>query len=151
VPMFFLMPGVAPRSIDTPRSHIDLAPTVLELIGAGTAPPEFRGKSLVAELRGARPEERPVLLDLPADTNNFERRGVILGDYKVLAYEKDWRVDAYDVVHDPGEQQNLKRADPQRYAELLARYREAWAAVPQVRPYGGMQLKGGSIANGPSK
>jgi choline-sulfatase len=149
VPLFFVIPGVAPRRIDTPRSEIDLAPTVLALTGVSEAPAEFRGKSLVPELYGAEAEERPVLLDLPADSNNFERRGFILGRYKVLAFEKDWRVDVYDVVADPEEKQNLKRKDPEKYAEMVRRYKAAWAAVPQVRPYGGNKLKGGGYADGP--
>ena len=38
VPMFFVVPGVAPRRIDTPRSAIDLAPTITELLGVPADP-----------------------------------------------------------------------------------------------------------------
>jgi len=151
VPMFLHVPGAAPRRIDTPRGHIDLAPTVLDLAGVDPPADKLPGKSLVPELFGASPETRPVLLDLPADSNNFQRRGLVLGEYKVLATEKDYRIAVYDVTDDPGEKRDLKLTDRKRYDEMVARYREAWKAVPKVKPYGGNQLKGGGRATGPSK
>jgi len=65
VPLMVLAPGAEARSIDVPRSDIDLAPTILDLFGIvrdGT----FEGRSLVDEIYGADGGERDVIVDLPA-------------------------------------------------------------------------------------
>jgi arylsulfatase A-like enzyme len=151
VPLFFYVPGATARRIDVPRSHIDLAPTVLDLVGLEDRPEQFRGKTLVPELFGAQPEPRPVLLDLPADSNNFQRRALIDGQYKVLAYERDWRVEVYNVVQDPEEKHDLKKTDPEKYEQMRAEYQRVWSSIPKVMPFGGNKLKGGKTANGPTK
>jgi choline-sulfatase len=79
VPWFVRLPGVAPRRLDTARSHIDLAPTVLELMDV-PRPAWLRGTSLVAELHGAPPTPRTILCDLPEDSNSERRRAVIEGN-----------------------------------------------------------------------
>jgi choline-sulfatase len=150
VPLFFRVPGAEPRRIDEPRGHIDIAPTVLELM-AVTAEHDFMGKSLVPELFGAAPARRPVLLDLPADSNNPERRALIHGDYKLLVFGNDSRFDLYNLKTDPAEKNNLAKTEPERLAELKALYRDVWSKVPSVKPFGGNKLTGGGIANGPSK
>ena len=151
VPLFVRLPGVEGRRIDVPRGHIDLAPTVLELMHV-KAEHDFVGKSLVPELYGAaEPESRPVLLDLPADSNNPERHALIVGDYKLLVFEGGWRKDLYDLKNDPGEKENLAKKQPEKFAEMVALWDEVWAKVPKVKPYGGNKLIGGGTASGPSE
>ncbi len=148
VPMFLKVPGAEPRRIDTPRGNIDLARTILEL--SGVAPDaRFVGESLLAEVRGAEPKPRPVLLDMPPDSNNPERRALIDGDYKLLIFGNDWKFSLYNLKEDPGERQDLARKDPEKLAEMKAVYRRVWDAVPKVKPYGGNKLIGGGVANGP--
>jgi arylsulfatase A-like enzyme len=148
VPLFVRLPATAARRIDTPRSHIDLAPTILELLG-NEASDDFAGKSLLAELRGGPAEPRPVLMDLPADSNNEERRALVLGDYKLLVFGNDWRFDLYNLALDAGETRNLAKLEPQKLLELKRVYQELWGKVAKVKPYGGNPLKGGGFANGP--
>ncbi|HEY6555614.1 MAG TPA: sulfatase-like hydrolase/transferase [Polyangiaceae bacterium] len=150
VPLFFRVPGAQPRRIDTPRSHIDIAPTVAELMKA-TGEHDFVGKSLVPEFYGAEPEPRPVLLDLPEDSNNPQRRALIDGDLKLLVFEKDYRFELYDLKTDPGEKQNLAKTEPEKLAAMKALYEKTWGAVKTVKPYGGNKLKSGGTANGPMK
>ena len=66
VPLIVHVPGVTPRRVDLPRSQIDLAPTVLELMGVERNG-ELSGVSLVPEIRGGTSERRTVVLDLPED------------------------------------------------------------------------------------
>ncbi len=149
VPLFFHVPGAKPRRIETPRGHIDMAPTVIDLMGL---PPtkEFVGKSLVPELYGAvEPETRPVLLDLPVDSNNPERRAMIHGDYKLMVYGRDYRFDLFNLKEDPGELKDLDKVEKEKFEEMKALYKKTWDAVPKVAPYGGNKLINGRIANGP--
>jgi choline-sulfatase len=150
VPMFFQVPGAEPRRIDTPRSHIDLAPTIVELTGVEGAP-EFRGQSLVPELFGAEPAARPVLMDLPPDSNNDERRALVDGDYKLLVYGGDYRFELYNLAADPEEKKNLAKREPEKLTEMKALYQKVWGEVPKVKPFGGNKLMGGGYATGPTE
>ncbi len=148
VPLFIRIPSVTGRRVDTPRSHIDLAPTILELMNV-KAEHDFAGTSLVPELMGKTAEPRPVLLDLPKDTNNPERRGLIVGDHKLLMFDTGWRTDLYDLKQDPGEQHNLAKEQPEKLAELRERFDKEWGKYERKAPFGGNKLRGGGIANGP--
>lgn len=150
VPLFIKLPGATARRIDEPRSAIDLAPTILELLGVA-APPELRGKSLVSELRGAAEPARPVLLDLPADSNNARRRGLVDGSYKLISFGNDERFEIYDLASDPGELHELSKKQPDKRKELIERYKRLWSEIPQVKPFGGNKLTGGGTASGPSE
>ncbi len=150
VPMMIKVPGVAPRRIETPRGNIDLAKTSLELAGVTPEGP-LVSESLVAEIRGAEAKPRPVLLDLPADSNNPERRALISGDHKLLVYGNDWKFSLYDLKNDPGELKDLAKSEPEKLAEMKQRYQEVWGSVVKVKPYGGNKLMGGGVANGPAQ
>jgi arylsulfatase A-like enzyme len=137
VPLFVRLPGVEARRIDVPRGHIDLAPTLLELTGV-SAEHDFVGKSLVPELYGAeKPEPRPVVLDLPADSNNPERHALVFGDYKLLVFERGWRKDLYNLAEDPGETTDLAKKEPEKFSEMVALWEKTWAGIAKVKPYGG--------------
>lgn len=149
VPLFFYIPGAKPRRIDTPRGHIDMAPTVLDLMGVKPRS-EFVGKSLVPEMFGAEePEDRPVLLDLPVDSNNPERRAMISGDYKLMVYGRDYRYDLFNLKDDPGELKDLDKKEKDKFEEMKALYKKVWGEVPKVKPYGGNKLINGRFATGP--
>jgi len=150
VPIFFCGADIQARHIDTPRSSIDFAPTILELMGV-SAENDFVGKSLLAELTGGNPEERPVLLDLPADSNNPERRALVSGKYKLVVFGSDWRFDLYDLESDPAESRDLAKSQPEKLAEMKALYQKVWAPLAKVKPYGGNKLEGGGTASGPSQ
>jgi arylsulfatase A-like enzyme len=76
VPLIFQGPGIDPNVVvDTPVELIDVAPTLVEAAGipmekAG----RFRGRSLLAALRGGVIEERPVF------TGGNHDRGVVIED-----------------------------------------------------------------------
>jgi choline-sulfatase len=140
VPFFLRLPGVAPRRIDTPRSHLDLAPTVLELLGAPPAA-ELRGVSLVSELRGeTAPAARDVIVDLARTSDNDRRRGLIRGKDKLLAFGDDASWKLFDLAVDPTEKQDLSRKDPEKLKELRDAYR-AWK-LPEEKPTVCRKLKG---------
>ena len=69
VPLMIVGAGRARRDTSTsPRSAIDLAPTILELLRRCRPSPSLRGQVLVQrDLRRARAEPRDVVVDLPDD------------------------------------------------------------------------------------
>ena len=131
VPMFFVVPGAAPRHIDTPRSGLDLAPTIAELLGV-PIDPGFEGKSLVAELRGAAAEPRDVVIDLPMTSDNDKRRAIVRGDLKIVAYGKDELLRLYDVKADPEEKAPITKGES--YDEMAKAYRAFARTVKEVAP-----------------
>ncbi|MBI4706087.1 MAG: sulfatase-like hydrolase/transferase [Deltaproteobacteria bacterium] len=134
VPLFLAIPGVAPRRIDVPRSAIDLAPTILELMGLPPHP-GFQGHSLLAEIRGELPPEpRDVVVDLPRTNDNDRRRALIGGRHKLISFGDDFRYELYNVVADPEERIDLRRRDPKTYQELLERYRERSKTIRDICP-----------------
>lgn len=134
IPLFFVVPGVAPRRIDVPRSAIDLAPTICDMFGVEPeASAGFEGKSLVPELLGGKPEERDVVIDLPMTSDNDKRRAILHGTKKVIAFGKDEALRVYDVAADPEEDKELPRGEA--FTEMAARYREHAKTVKEVPPY----------------
>ena len=131
VPMFFVVPGAAPRHVDVPRSAIDLAPTILELFGA---PPEpsFEGKSLVSELFGAPAEPRDVIVDLPMTSDNDKRRALVHDKLKIVAYGKDELLRLFDLEADPGELSPITRGE--KFDAMAKRYRDFARTVKEVAP-----------------
>src|SRR5262249_25852589 len=133
VPLMIQAPGVTPRRIDTPRSGIDLAPTILELTGA-PAEPSFQGKSLVPEIWGKAAEARDVVIDLPRTSDNDRRRAMVSGDYKLLAYGDDFRFELYNLAKDPGENKDLSGEEKDKFEEMKGRYRERMKTVRDICP-----------------
>jgi len=152
VPLIIAGPGIDARQVDLRRSHIDLAPTILELIGV-PAPEGLHGKSLVPELLGKEPpgEREPILCDLPADKYNPPTRVAVLGDFKLIE-DPGPKYHLYNVVADPEELKDLAE-DPKSKAkldELMKAFTAAWAKYPAVKPFGGKELIGGGKATGPA-
>lgn len=150
VPLLVRAPGAEPRRIQLPRTHIDVAPTVVDLMGleplAG-----FQGKSLVPEIYGAEPQSRePLLLELAEDSNNPARRAIVVGDYKLISFDGGARKALFDLKSDPGETKDLAKENPEKLAELAKLLDESFGALPVVQPYGGNKLKSGKTASGPT-
>jgi arylsulfatase A-like enzyme len=135
VPLLVYVPGAKPSRVAVRRSAIDLAPTILELMGVpGPSKPDpndfLSGVSLLPDLfvgAGGKPAERDVLVDMPGGPYNDERRALYHGDLKLIA--SGAHVEVYDLAKDPGEEQDLADA-PERqtiqpyYDAAKARLRE---------------------------
>jgi arylsulfatase A-like enzyme len=150
VPLLFRLPGVGARRIDVPRSQLDLAPTIVELMGV-PASDSFLGRSLVRELHGVEaPEPRePLVMELAEDSHNPPRRAILGGGYKLIVYGDAWKTMLFDLNADPGEQRDLARTEPAKLAEMKALFDRTFKAVPSIAPYGGMKLKAGGRSDGP--
>lgn len=151
VPLLVKAPGAEPKRIEQPRTHIDIAPTIMELMGL--EPIEgMQGESLVPEIYGKEePKSRePILLELAEDTNNPARRAIIEGDYKLTVYDKGWKKLLFNIEKDPGEEKDLSKEMPEKVEELEKKLEEAFDALPVVKPAGGYKLRGGGAATGPT-
>jgi arylsulfatase A-like enzyme len=116
IPLVVRFPGrrAAGRRIDAPVSHVDLAPTLLELAGA-PVPAGLAGRSLLPLVAGERGDPaRPLFATARAEGQRVPelaarlRPGLVLsvraGGWKLVRYPSRtaiWRL--YDLARDPGE------------------------------------------------
>jgi arylsulfatase A-like enzyme len=131
VPIVFAGPGIAPGPRSTPVSHIDLAPTLLDLAGVPQPPSGFHGTSLAAALRdGNEPAAHPVVMETPSGApsgvQTVSQAAIRDGSWKLItSLEDDTVADAlYDLAVDPRERHNLARERPADVERLKARLRE---------------------------
>ena len=131
---------VAPGRIAGNVSLIDVAPTILDLIGF-EASEEFDGASLADQCRAqdkgqpmagvvAQFDQRPLILHRFESGNNMW--GVILGDWKLIRSDEDGYL-LYNRVDDPWEQTNVYADHTDRAAALEAILEEHIARNPGTR------------------
>ncbi len=148
VPLIAGWPGrIAPGTIsDRPVNSVDLYPTLLEL--AGVPPPAgypLDGTSFAPILKGGTAGERgplfwhfPGYLGAGQDTWRTTPVGVIRsGDWKLMEFFEDGRLELYNLKEDLGEKKNLAADHPDRARQLKSRL-EAWrkeigAPMPRLK------------------
>lgn len=128
IPLIIRVPGCRSRSFDQPVSHLDVMPTLLDLMGV-EIPDDLDGDSLADSiLSGTPPPERPVFSQYSGNpTIGDIRRAVITRRYKYI-YDPADIPELYDLEDDPLEMRNLA-ADP-AYQEVVRRLHEmgkSWA------------------------
>jgi arylsulfatase A-like enzyme len=140
VPLLIRIPGAEPRRIEEPRGHIDLAPTIAELMGI---PPDagFRGQSLLGEVFGESAQPRPVLVDLPRCDLMDRRRAFIDGKLKLIIFGDDKKFELFDVTEDVREERELGAENPELLARMKQKYFEFAAPIPNTPVLGGGPLK----------
>jgi arylsulfatase A-like enzyme len=138
VPMFFVVPGRGPRTVEVARSQIDLAPTIVELLGQPRQA-AFDGVSLAPELLGAEAAPaRDVICDLPRDDINDRRRSILHDNWKLIAFGDDERFSLFDLANDPGEKVDLYWRRRDVAVEMMKRYKAANQKIADVAPAGGI-------------
>jgi len=111
IPLLIRAPGCEPRTWDAPVSHLDVMPTLLDLLGIDT-PPDLDGVCLAASIRSdAPPPERSVFSQYSGNpTIGDIRRAAITRRHKYV-YDPADAPELYDLDADPFEMTNLA-ADP---------------------------------------
>ncbi|MBK8482629.1 MAG: sulfatase-like hydrolase/transferase [Proteobacteria bacterium] len=130
VPLILVAPGLTPRTVNQPVALLDVAPTLVELVGLAP-PPVFQGRSLLRLARGqaARAlDGRPigaVLLPYPAWPKG--QQALRIDHYKALLRLDENRFELYDLARDPREERDLALgpgAVAQRIRQQLAAFAE---------------------------
>lgn len=144
VPFIVRQPGVVPAGTvnRTPVCGIDLFPTVAELAGVPLdAETTADGSSLVPLWSApTSPAERPLFWHYPhyGNQGGAPSAAIRLGQWKLIEWYEDHRLELYDLEEDIGETRDLAASLPERtaaLAELLhAWQREVGARFPTENP-----------------
>ena len=138
VPVAVRIPGVAPRAELEPASLLDLAPTLLGLLGLGEAVAPLDGVDLLPNLLGA-PEplgrhDRALVM------NEQDQWGVVVWPWKLMVRPKENLTELYDLSADPGETIDLAADEPDLVRQLRSRYGE-FPTVPLDRTRAGRRWR----------
>ena len=123
----------------TPVSGVDILPTIREIVTHSDEGRAVDGRSLVPLLRGRRRlRQRPIFWHYPHYHHSTPAGAVRQGDYKLIEFYEDGRLELYNLAEDIGEQRNLAGNMPRRAARLRRTFRE-WrrsvnAQMPRPNP-----------------
>jgi arylsulfatase A-like enzyme len=151
VPFIVRGPGVGRRGSQchAPTIHVDVFPTFLEIAGAPAPRQPLDGRSLVPLLRdpAARLDRQAIYFHFPGyleghrDATGWRATPtstIIAGNWKLLEFFEDDRVELYDLARDLGESNDLAARMPDKVRELkdmLTTWRHQVAApVPPPNP-----------------
>lgn len=120
VPFILHNPTIFLRSqvIESQVRLIDIAPTILEIVGLGNEAVGMNGQSLVARLRGKGRKAPDSLVETLYPRENFgwsELVGLISGRWKYIQSPKP---ELYDLENDAGEEENLVASSAGKAGEL---------------------------------
>jgi len=140
VPLIVHGPGVVKAGVTSkvPASSQDYFPTILEL--AGVKPPADRavdGRSLVPVLRQSGAVKREALYwHYPHYSNQggVPAGAIRQGDFKLIEFYEDGRLELYNLKEDLGERTNLAHRLPKKASELHALLKRWRASVNAVMP-----------------
>jgi len=114
VPLVMHVPGIKKRIIDGPVGHMELAPTMLELLGK-KVPQQYEGRSRSQEiLTGAPAPLEPVYFEVFPDSNySGHQVGLRLGSLKLIYRLTENIFELYDLERDPRERDNVYDTHPE--------------------------------------
>ena len=139
VPLAFSGPDVPAGARGGVVSHVDLAPTLLDLAGLPEPVPGWQGVSLAESVRsGAEPPEHAVAMEVGVTPGvpTVPQHAIRDGRWKLITSLEDPRVaDAlYDLEADPKERHNLARSAPDVVAQLKTRLEALTAESVEAAP-----------------
>ena len=117
VPLLMRVPGISQADVLPPFSMLDLAPTLLDVMGV-PSPAEFRGRGRWSEVRKNKAQATPIVSECVHDCANpffpQSRLGsrilaVRLNQYKLVVNFSTGGEELYDLEHDPAEGAPLPR------------------------------------------
>ncbi|MEZ4707456.1 MAG: sulfatase [Caldilineaceae bacterium] len=138
-PLLICWPGVveAGGACTTPITSPDFYPTILEIAGLDLMPEQHGdGVSFLPLLCQEAFERGPIFWHYPHYGNQGGTPGssVRLGDYKLIEFFEDGRLELYNLRKDVSEERNLIDAEPEMAVRLHALLQEWRAAVEAQIP-----------------
>lgn len=141
VPLLLRVPGIPGRRVDSPAELVDVAPTLLALLGLAPDSRLDGVDALRAPRNGAR-FSATALGQIAGVPGRFEQYCVLFRRWKHIATPAVGRVELFDLAADPGERRNLAPAEPGTVGRLAAllqsEYLDAGArrsrALPDLDP-----------------
>ncbi len=142
VPLVFYVPGVKPHRVPVKRGHIDVVPTLLDLMRLPAPPPgELSGMSMMSDILNdgdhaadlsAYPE-RDVYLDMPVGPYTQMRRGVIHGStpgLKLIHFGGNL-YNLFDLSADPGEATDIA-GDKTRFDPVFSAFQSIRSSLREI-------------------
>lgn len=139
VPLLVSGPGIRAGRVRTPVALVDVAPTLLSLVGL-PASHEHQGRSLAPALRGEALPVVPIFSEILPEDRIGPRSAIVLGDHKLIFDERRNALLLFDLAVDPGERQSLLQRDPERARAMAAQlftWRRGPDALAHPAPGGG--------------
>jgi arylsulfatase A-like enzyme len=121
VPLIMSYPGRIPAgaTVKEPVSHLDLAPTILDLLGLGI-PEELQGRSLRPLINGSSPPpaQAPIVAETYKPESPADRQALIWEGFKyIVTQDKELR-ELYNLSDDPDELRSQTEIDQARTNKL---------------------------------
>lgn len=131
IPLLVAAPGFAPSRPGCVTGHVDLACTLLNLLGLDCAAHGIADSAtLVPEMLGAACDpEREVVLEMKYGARLAANLKALVGErWKFVTDESSGAVELYDLAEDPGETRNVAARHPSRRDAMRDRLR-AWSEL----------------------
>lgn len=127
---------------NTPVVSLDILPTLSQICNFPIAKNAvIDGKSFAGELKGKSQKEllnRSLFwhkaTERPGSTGDYVSSSIRQGDYKLIDFYAQNRIELYNLKNDPGEKVNLAESDPKKAQEMLAALKQ-WKS--EVKAYDG--------------
>ena len=110
---------IKPGRTETPISGLDYFPTFLELTGVNNYTELLDGESIVPLLKGKQFKERHLFWHVASTYRNPPCSVIRKGDFKLIQFLNDGKVELYDLEKDLKESKNLLKEKPEIAKELL--------------------------------
>ena len=128
VPLFIHAPGADAGTFDVPVSHLDVMPTLLDLLHI-ESPGDLHGISLGESiLAGAPPPDRPIFSQYSGNPVTGDTRRAVITKRRKYIYDPASDPELYDLENDPLETHNLAIEDS--HTEIIQKLHEeckTWA------------------------
>lgn len=149
VPFIVRWPGVIKpaTTCDVPAQHVDVFPTLLEITGAPRPPQALDGESLLPLFKdpSAKLKRDAIFTFLPgylegggpSKWRTTPVSSILAGEWKLIEFFEDNRLELYNLKEDLGEKNNLAASNPDKTRELHQRLvawrKETAAPMPTVK------------------